>query len=320
MTRQQFIRNAVLATAGLSMLGCGQDAPASESSTTTGEKPESVPTTALPYFDTIGLQLWSVRDLLETDPETTLKTLAEMGYKQVELMSTGQAAKLVPLAKSFGLAVNSSFINWNTVTGNWRFTPDETPFEFDEVIKRAEKHGLSHLIFGYLRPEERTSADDWKRVADQVNEAAEQAHNAGLQMAYHNHNFEWDPVDGTTGWEILSSRLEPELVPFELDVFWAAHAGQDPLEVMESIQDRLELLHLKQLNPATPTATRTEDTPPDAFEELPDGELPIVQYMRVGKEMGVKYCFVEQDGNYDGTSLNSVRRSVEFLREQSATN
>ena len=318
LTRQEFIRQSVIAAAGLTFLGCGEGADRGEADGGPTNAPEKTPAMPeLPYLSTIGLQLWSVRDQMEKDPRTTLKTLSEIGYQQVELMDTTHAAELVPIAREYGLAVNSSFINWNTVTGGWQYTPDTAPFEFDEVIDQAGEHGIDYLIFGYLRPEERTSADDWKRLADQLNEAAQRAGDNGLKMAYHNHNFEWDPVEGTTGFDLLTERMDGGLVPWELDVFWAAIAGQDPKSIMDAAKDRLELLHLKQLKPGTAPVTRIDDVPADSFEELPNGDLPIKAYMELGKRYGVAHCMVEQDGNYAASSLASVEESINFLRKNS---
>ena len=315
LSRRQLIRNSVITAAYLPFLGCGSNT-AGEPGTEVGGDVDNDETMAssLPYLETIGLQLWSVRDQLERDPRITLQTLAEMGYRQVELMDTTSAAELVPIAREYGLAVNSSFINWNTITGGWQYMPNpDDKMEFAEVIDQAGEAGLSHLIFGYLNPQERETADQWKAIADQGNEAARVAQENGLQMAYHNHNFEWDPVEGTTGWAILEERFDPELMPFELDVFWAQIAGQDPRPIMARNAERIELLHLKQLKPGTPVVTRLADVPPDAFEELPQGNIPIKDLMRYGQNLGVRYCMVEQDGNYEGSSLASVRQSLEFL-------
>lgn len=272
------------------------------------------PATTLPYLDTLGIQLWAVRDQMAEDHVLTLKTLSEMGYYQVEFGNTRDALNNRALCDDLNLRIHSSFLNGNTITGGWKYTPDEAPYEFGEVIDNAGEAGLSHLVFGYLLPEERTSADDWKRLADQLNEAGSRCQQNGLQLAYHNHNFEWDPVEGTTGWDILLDRMEGDLVPFEFDMFWAQIAGKDAKTVMTSIKNRIELLHLKQLHPGTPIVTRLADVPPNAFEELPDGDMPIKDLMRYGKELDVKYCMVEQDGNYEASSLNSAKKSIDFLR------
>jgi len=280
-SRRQFLRNSVLTAAALPLLGCGggentgdKSATADQSSEKTGtDMPAANP---LPYLSTIGLQLWSVRDQMAEDPELTLKTL-------------------------------------KTVTSGSMSNPGNTPHEFTEVLDNAGEAGLSPLVFGYLPPEERTSADDWKRLADQLNEAGLQCKEDGKQLTYHNHNFEWDPIEGTTGFDILTERMDGDLVPWELDVFWAQIAGQDPKAIMTAAKDRLELLHLKQLHPGTPVVTRLADVPPNAFEELSDGNIPIQDLMHYGQEIGVKHCMVEQDGNYEGSSLKSVEKSLKFL-------
>lgn len=311
-SRRIFLRNSVIAVAGLPILGCGSNQPSE-----TEQNQATMPTAAtptLPYLETLGIQLWTVRDQMAKDPEMTLKTLQEIGYYQVEFGNTRDIKSHLPLCNDLGLQVHSSFINWNTITGGWKYTPEETPYEFAEVIDNAGEAGLSHLVFGYLRPEERTSGDDWKRLADQLNVAGQKCEENGLQLTYHNHNFEWDPIEGTTGWDILTERMDGNLVPWELDVFWAQIAGQDAEGVMTSAKDRLELLHLKQLHSGTPVVTRLADVPDNAFEELPDGDMPIKELMKYGKELGVAYCMVEQDGNYDSTSLESARKSFDFLQ------
>ncbi|NJC25099.1 sugar phosphate isomerase/epimerase family protein [Neolewinella antarctica] len=310
LSRKDFIRHSVIAAAGLPLLGCGNSGQNTAQSAVNME-----PLTGRDYLNTIGLQLWSVRDQWKAAPRLTLETLAEIGYKQIELQDTRHASELAPIAKDLGLQVHSSFINWNTITGGWEYTPDDPlRFEFAEVMDQANEHGLSHIVFGYLEAQERDTADKWRKLADDLNEAGMRAKNNGLQLTYHNHNFEWDPIEGTTGFDILMDRMDGDLVPFELDIFWAQIAGQDARQTMTKVKDRLELLHLKQLNPKTPVITDINDVPSDAFEELPDGNIPIKELMDYGQELGVKYCMVEQDDNYEESSLKSVQKSLEWLQ------
>ena len=314
-TRRGFIRNSVLAAAGVSLLGCTADPADGDTAAETASQPtDAAMTTALPYLDTIGIQLWTVRDQMAVDPRTTLATLKELGYYQVEAGDTQVLQDIKPICDDLGLAIKSSFIDWNTVTNGWEYDPDKTPFEYGQVLDQAGEAELSHLVFGYLQPQQRQTADDWKKLADQLNEAGAEAQKYGLQMTYHNHNFEWDPVEGTTGFDILIDRMDGSLVPFELDLFWAQIAGQDARATLTKIKDRVKLLHLKQLRPGTPVVTRLADVPPNAFEELPDGNMPIKDLMRYGKELGVTYCMVEQDGNYEDSSLKSAGKSLTFLR------
>ena len=313
-SRRQFLRATVLAAASVPFLGCG-DSNTTASTDTATENDPAMTDTALPYLDTLGIQLWTVREPLAEDPETTLRTLKELGYYQVEAMDTRQLADLKPICDDLGLRIHSSFMLWETLTQTWELTPDETKMEFAEVLDQANNGGVDHLVFGYFQPGARETADDWKRVADQINAGALRAKEAGLQMAYHNHNFEWDPVEETTGWAILQDRLDGNLCPFELDLFWAQIAGQDPRQVMGEISNRVSLLHLKQLHTGTPVVTTLAEVPPNAFEELPNGEMPIKDLMRYGKELGVEYCMVEQDGNWKPDPLGSAKTSIEFLRQ-----
>ena len=311
-SRRTFLRNSIIAAAGLPLLGCGGESATAQDPM--ADKDPKRPMEALPYLDTLGIQLWTVRDQMAIDPKMTLQTIKDIGYYQVEFGDTKTMKEHKQLCDDLGLKIHSSFINWNTVTDGWQYTPDVTPYEFSEVIDNAGEAGLSHLVFGYLPVEQRTKADDWKRLADQLNEAGMKCKDQGLQLTYHNHNFEWDPIEDSTGWDLLTERMDGKLVPWELDVFWAQIAGQDAKTVMTAAKDRLELLHLKQLHTGTPAVTRLADVPPNAFEELPDGEMPIKELMRYGKELGVTYCMVEQDGNYDESSLKSAEKSYNFLR------
>lgn len=324
MKKREFIRQSVILAAGAPILlaaGCSDQARSTEESgadeaTAEAAAAETDPATSsvdMPYLDTIGLQLWTVRDQLAADPLTTLKTIKDLGYHQVELMDTRQAAALLPICRDLGLAVNSSFMLWTTITGRWDLVPDEKEkFEFERVLDQANEAGLSHLVFGYLPPGERENMDDYRRIADQLNRAGEQAKDRGLQMAYHNHNFEFEPMEETTPFALLTDRLDGELMPFELDVFWTAIAGHDPVELLPKLKGQIKLLHLKDLKRDTPVVTKLADVPEDAFEELGDGTLPIRKLAKMGKELGVDYCFVEQDTS--PAPLESIATSLDHLR------
>ena len=312
MDKRTFLRQSVIFAAGVPLLlsACrGRSKANLEQQTPTSNSELS--TMALPYLDMIGLQVHTVRNQLAEDPYLTLRTIKEIGYQQVELGDTRQLKQLIPICRDLDLAVNSAFMKWSTITGRWDLEPDDTPFEFEEVLDQANEADLSHLVFGYLQPGEREKLDDYKRLADQLNEAGAKAKARGLKMAYHNHNFEWHPMEGSHGFNILEERLAPEVFSFELDVFWATIAGQDPAEVLSSLQDRVSLLHLKDLKAATKPTTVLEEVPADAYQELGNGTIDIKALMQMGHDYGVDYCFVEQDESPD--PLASARTSFEWL-------
>ena len=312
MNKRDFLRHSVYLAAGvpLTMMGC-----------TNGTKPvanadknlATLKSTSIPYQDTIGLQLWTVRDQMAENPKATLQAIKDLGYYQVELGDTRTAKELIPICDDLGLKVKSSFMLWTALTGRWDLVPHETKkIEFEEVLDQASAAGLSHLVFGYLMPGERETLDDYRKIIDVLNEAGMKAKERGIQMAYHNHNFEFEQMDGGVPFELMIDRFDKELMPFELDVFWAALAGYDPVELLGRIADRTKLLHLKDLKQGVPLMTTTDGVPEDAFQELGDGTLPIKKLAKMGKEMGVDYCFVEQDQSPD--PLVSIQESMEFYQ------
>ena len=268
----------------------------------------------MPYLANLGIQLYTVREQLAENPQTTLQALADIGYKQVELMDTRQLATLKPICDDLGLSVNSSFMQWTALTDRWDLVPDTPRVTFDQVLEQAVEGGVEHIVFGYMRPEEHETADAWKQHIESLNKAAERAKAAGVGMAYHNHNFEWAPVDGTTGWALLQQHLDGDLVPFEFDVAWAAMAGLDPAEVLTSIKDRVALVHLKNLKPLPAAYLTIETMPADSSIELGSGKLDIPSLMRLANGYNVQHCFYEQDNNWHPDAVNSARTSLEYLR------
>ncbi len=298
--RRQFMRQSALAGAGLSLLSLsnircmlGSDHP---------------------YLDTIGLQVYTVRDQLEQDPNGTLKAIADFGYQQVELMDTRQLATLKPIANDLGMEVNSSFMLWTSLTGNWHLVPDEKDqqYNFDRVLEDASKAGINHLVFGYLNKGERDTLDQYKSHCDKLNEAGAKAKAAGIQLCYHNHSFEFEPIEGKVPFELLIERLDPSAVQFELDVFWAALGGYDPVQLLERIGDRTRLLHLKDLQAGTPTIYDEGAVPKDAFKELGNGNINLKEVIAMAQKVDIKYCFVEQDQSPD--PINSIGESIHYMQ------
>lgn len=299
-TRRQFLKQTALASAGLSFLSLSNLNCMFDKNS--------------PYLDTLGLQLWTVRNQLEKDAPGTLKALAEMGYQQVELMDVRQIATLKPIADDLGLAVNSSFFLWTAITGNWDAVPHETDrnYTFEQVLEDAQKAKLDHLVFGYLMAEERGDIDAYKKRCEQLNRAGEQAKAAGIQLCYHNHSFEFGPIDGQVPYEVMIQELDDELVKFELDIFWASIGGYDPVELTRRLGKRIGLLHLKDKLADTPVIFDESKVPEEAFKELGNGVVNIREVVKIAEQNQVKYCFVEQDQSPD--PMNSVSESLAYMQ------
>jgi hypothetical protein len=190
----------------------------------------SVPAFALeadnPYRKNIGIQLYTLRNQINADLPGTLKAVAEAGYKQVEPYGfpDATALDLIKVSKDLGMAANSSHFAWESVTD-----PDKAGVApFADILQKAKDAGLSHLVIPYLHGDSRKTADDYKRLAERCNVGAALAKEAGIQLAYHNHNFEFQPfADGKSGYEVFAAEFSPEM-KFELDVFWVKVGGIDP--------------------------------------------------------------------------------------------
>ncbi len=265
----------------------------------------------LPYMDRIGLQLYTVRNQMAEDKVRTLQAVANAGYKQVELMAINKEAfEIAAVARDHGLMVHSAFMDWKSIV-----TPQapETP-SVNQTLEWAERLGLRHIVFGYIGRGERETSDQYKRIADASNAAADGARQAGMRMCYHNHSFEFAALQGSdqTGFDILVESFDPKLMEFELDVFWVAIGGHDPMQWMRKLGHRISQVHLKNLKPGVGTVTDEGKVPIDAFQEVGNGTIDMPAVMRLAKDIGVAQCHVEQDQS--PAPLDSIAKSIEFLK------
>jgi len=296
MKRRTFLKNSAQVGAGLalssSMLACM-------------EKHDN-------YLSTIGLQLWTVRDQLEENPRATLEAIKKQGYHQVELMDTEQIKDLMPLIKDAGLEVKSSFMNWTLLTGRWDLKEEAIPaYTFSQMVEDCNKAGLTEIVFGYMMPEERSTLDQYKKISDRLNKAGEECKAAGMQLSYHNHSFEFLPMGGSTGYDVLMERLDHEAVKFELDVFWASLGGVEPVGLMKKLGNRTQLLHLKDKLGSVPVIYDEGNVPENAFLPLGKGAVDLPGILELANEYDVRYCMVEQDQSPD--PIQDIGVSVSYL-------
>jgi sugar phosphate isomerase/epimerase len=164
----------------------------------------------------------------------------------------------------------------------------------------AQTVGHRYLLVAYLRDVERRTLDDYRRHADLFNEAGAALRREGLQFAYHNHDFEFAPLDGSTVWETMLPELSPA-IELELDVYWAAVGGRDPVAEIRANARRIRLLHMKD--------RAIGDEPHDA--PVGDGVLPFPDLIEVARSAGVEWFVVEQDEPAD--ALADIGRSLGYL-------
>lgn len=257
------------------------------------------------YRKSIGIQLYTLRNQIADDPVATLKAVADAGYKQVEPYGFPDAGPMIQAAKDYGLSVNSSHFAWESVTNPTK--KGVAPFE--SILDKARETGLTHLVVPYLHDHERGGPDAYKRIAENCNKAALKAKDAGIQLSYHNHAFEFAPNGGTTGYQVLIDEFAPEM-QFEVDVFWVVLGGEDPVKLIRKLKGRVSQLHLKDLKKGI-DIPEFGSIPKDAFQELGDGIIPMEPIIQAAQKAGVAHCHVEQDQSPD--PIASIKQSIQHL-------
>ena len=238
----------------------------------------------------LGVQLYTLRSVMD-DPAATLTTVAALGYREVELAGLYglSPAALRGLLDDAGLRAPSTHV------GIERFLPDAREALFDE----AASLGHEWLICPWT-PEAQRTPDGYRALADLFNEAGEAARAYGLSVGYHNHAFEFEPLEGgPSGLEILLDRGSPDLLSLQLDLFWAVDAGQDPSAWFAAHPGRWASVHAKD---------RTAD---GTMVAVGDGQLDFDGLIAAGVTAGVRHVFVEHDQPAD--PIESVTRSIRHL-------
>ncbi|MEL6107682.1 MAG: sugar phosphate isomerase/epimerase [Planctomycetota bacterium] len=258
------------------------------------------------YRNDIGIQLYTLRNQIKANVGRTIEAVAKAGYKQVEPYGFPNADEMIQAAKDNGLAVNSTHFEWDSVVN-----PDKKGVPpFAEILEKANKHGLTHLVIPWLPNDKRDSLDKYKTLAEQCNAAAQEAAKAGVTLAYHNHAFEFQPMDdGVSGFDIMMKEFDA--AKFEVDTFWVQVGGHDPAELVRKLKGRVTQLHLKDLDDSIKTPMY-DGLPQTAFKELGNGVIDIEPLIDAAADAGVAHCHVEQD--HSPNPMKSIRQSMKHLK------
>jgi len=225
--------------------------------------------------DQIALQLYTVRRLLAEDLPRTLAAVARAGYRSVELagLPPMDTAALSRALSDAGLRAVSAHESLETLRA------DETA-----VADRLGALGCPRVVIPSLPATDQASADAVLRVAAEIGAIAGRLADRGIRLGYHNHSFEFQPLDGTTIWDLLVGAL-PATVDLEIDVLWASVGGRDPAELIAAHADRVRLLHMKD----RAAGPEPRDEPAGA------GILPWPRIVEAARSAGVEWYIVEQD-------------------------
>lgn len=188
----------------------------------------------------LGLQLYTVRAAMAQDVSATLARVAALGYREVEFAGYFGAtpAEIRRIVAEAGLTAPAAHIS--PFPG-----ADQVPANAARWIDEAREAGHQTLVVPWLDPDQRRTLDQFRQLADAMNALGEQCRAAGLDLAYHNHDFEFAALDGAQPYDLLLQRCAPDLVAFELDLYWAVHGGRDPLALLADHPGRFPLCHVK---------------------------------------------------------------------------
>lgn len=255
-------------------------------------------------IDKVGVQLYTVRDLMKEDFDGTIAKVAQTGYKEVEFAGyfgrTPQQVREV-LDKN-GLKAPSTHVQY-----------DELDDKFPSVIEASKTIGLEYIICPWIPEELRKSPDIWKQASEKFNKCGEQTKKAGMQFGYHNHWFEFLPTNGKLPYDELLTMCDANLVKMELDLCWITAAGADPVKYFEGHPGRFPLVHVKDLKSLPKVSSGGAQNYGDTVD-LTEVGSGIIDWKRIfshSKQAGIRHYIVEHD--HPKQPLESIKVSYEYL-------
>ena len=230
----------------------------------------------------LGVQLYTVRSVIEKDLLGTLAAIRKIGYRTVETYVAEYKMPAKDLRQAIldaGLVVPSAHFGYN---------------DFGTRFDYAKELGSECMVCSSIPATIANSADGYKKAAEQYNEWGEQAKKMGLKFGFHNHNMEFKDYGGVTGFDVLMQNTDPALVQWQMDCYWVAQAGRDPVEMLRKYGKRMQSLHLKDRKPNVPTSTDTGAASAH-FTEVGTGTLDWVTILKLAGKDHIPNMYVEQD-------------------------
>lgn len=270
MKRRTFIQHSALAATGgillPSLLSC------------------NTPSTAKP----IGIQLYTLKDIILKDVKGTLQQVANIGFKELEAYSYGDGEALGLPYQDFISMVNGmgmKVVSGHYVTGQAFPTMKGTLVnEWERAVEDAAKAGQKYMIIAWLHPDERKTLDDYKRVGAIMNKANEVCKQAGITLGYHNHEFEFSTLEDQVPYDVLVKELDPSVI-LELDMYWTSFAEVSALELFKKYSGRIHLWHVKDMD----KNDRKLQT------DVGSGSIDYKPVFAAAQQSGMKHFFLEQE-------------------------
>ena len=256
-------------------------------------------------IEKVGVQLYTIRDEMKTDFDGSLAKVAAIGYKEVEFAGyfgrTGQQVRAA--IEKNGLSAPATHVQY-----------DELDEKFPSVIETSKAIGMDYIVCPWIPENLRKSPDIWKKAAEKFNKCGEQTKKAGIQFAYHNHWFEFLPVNGKLPYDQLLSLCDADLVKMEMDLCWISLAGGDPVKYFESYPGRFPLVHVKDMKRFPPVTAGGAQNFGDSLKDMTEVGSGIIDWKKIfagSEKAGIKHYIVEHDR--PAHPFESIKTSYEYL-------
>ena len=296
--RRHFMQTAATLATGAILLphwACGDSSETTnDNESTSREQPSGGDIGAF------GIQLYTLRDVIESDPKATLKSLADYGYQQIESYEGPQGM--------FWNMKNTEFKKYLSDLGLTMVSAHCNIFEnFEQKAAQVAEIGGEYLICPYIGPGK--SAEEWKKVVDKFNECGEICAQNGMGFAYHNHDYSFkEEVEGMKVQDYLIRNTDEGKVDYEIDMYWVVEGGADNVDYLKKYQERFQLCHVKD------RSKRAAEIEGNASCTLGTGTIDYSTILKVAEEVGMKYYLVEQERYDDTTPMQCAEDGAKYLQ------
>ena len=255
----------------------------------------------------IGIQLYSLRDDISKDVKGVIEKVAAAGYKEVETFGLSDKDQFFGIGvKQFGQLLKAN----NLTSPSGHYLPAKMLFDNgngDDVKRLCDVgHTLGHqyIVIPHLEESRRKTIDQYKALAERINKAGQICKDANLQLAYHNHDFEFLEINGERGYDIFMNNTDKKLLKLELDLYWVIRAGLDPIDLFKKQPGRFHMVHIKDMD----KADRTKNT------EIGNGSINFKKILAYSSEAGIKHYYLEQENNYNTDTISSIKKSFSYMK------
>jgi len=253
----------------------------------------------------VGLQLYTLRDLLPKDVNGVIEKVAGAGYKEVETYGFANGKFWNLSIKEFKALLDANGLK--APSGHYGMDEFAKTGKTDKLkadIDSCAAIGGKYFTIAGAHVDMSKGADGFKKTASDFNKVAEMAKQSGLKFAYHNHDFEFKKLDNLTGYDVYLQETDKNLVNFEMDLYWVERSGNDPLTLFKKYPGRFPMWHVKDM----------DKTKPELNTEVGKGSIDFKSIFSGAKLAGMQHFFVEHENNYQPDPIGSIKTSCDYIK------